>query len=988
MESVGDFEYNSKDLIGHGAFAVVFKGRRKKNPSFVVAIKSITKKNLAKSQNLLGKEIKILKELTELHHENVVALLDCKETPTNVYLVMEYCNGGDLADYLSAKGTLSEDTIRLFLRQLAGAMRALHAKGIVHRDLKPQNILLSHSIAGPKACPQPNEIRLKIADFGFARFLQDGVMAATLCGSPMYMAPEVIMSLQYDAKADLWSLGTIVFQCLTGKAPFQAQTPQALKTFYEKNANLAPKIPSGTSQELAELLMGLLRRNARDRMDFDHFFSHPFLKKGPNSSQHRHHSKGATPPVAVPQSKRSSGNACASAPLAHSPASQQATPTGSPIPGHLPPSPGALLYQETMKSPPEQQGAEGVCGSPVGSPMSARGSCSSGEEHDDFVLVPSHLPSTDNLSDSCSQAELPPNDLLDVSGKSPISKVRAGYLHASPPRPSYLPISEQTTSPAAAMLGKMGSEPIPVPSQRDAYQQIHGSYPVPPQLDNNNLEVTGATEQISPVRNSVPRSQPISMKRTSESQRTGTTDISSISPPSVQFTMGTPPGNGRRRSASGSSCGTPPPVTTWQVSPVTQCAVLGPTGRHGTPNSSPLRRSGVHCVSSAGVSSSPHLTGPLFGQGGPGMLPPILGSPTKLPGGHTGAMAFDNACCGQGSDRCGNLPVDWCARLHGNPLVPPFVTRTVTLPEITERAGMQRRPSFGLFPDPGDVFSSSPPQQTGGAAALEGPITFVAPELPEETLLEREHNETLAKLNFVLALADCVIELARSRTTPLSALTDSVACAAPPPQQATATASPPFQSTPGQATGSLDGLKRAEQLVLLVRALQLLSSGLNLATQELRASRLQPSTTVKNVVSMLNEKFHYCLSTCKQLNMPGLLQRAGVDPSTSSITADRILYNHAIEMVSCSSLATDQGLMSMCLQCQSAALDELFGNPQEQRCSGETLVCTAAARLHLCIRLNLMGAAGLAAGCGTSETSKSACTQPSLSKGQHSSPYH
>lgn len=79
------------------------------------------------------------------------------------------------------------------------------------------------------------------ADFGFARFLQDGVMAATLCGSPMYMAPEVIMSLQYDAKADLWSLGTIVFQCLTGKAPFQAHTPQALKSFYEKNANLGPK---------------------------------------------------------------------------------------------------------------------------------------------------------------------------------------------------------------------------------------------------------------------------------------------------------------------------------------------------------------------------------------------------------------------------------------------------------------------------------------------------------------------------------------------------------------------------------------------------------------------------------------------------------------------------------------------------------------------------------------------------------------------------
>lgn len=118
-------------------------------------------------------------------------------------------------------------------------MKALFAKGIVHRDLKPQNILLSHNCG--KTLPAPSKITLKIADFGFARFLQDGNMAATLCGSPMYMAPEVIMSLQYDAKADLWSLGTIVFQCLTGKAPFQAHTPQELKMFYEKNANLAPK---------------------------------------------------------------------------------------------------------------------------------------------------------------------------------------------------------------------------------------------------------------------------------------------------------------------------------------------------------------------------------------------------------------------------------------------------------------------------------------------------------------------------------------------------------------------------------------------------------------------------------------------------------------------------------------------------------------------------------------------------------------------------
>ncbi|XP_065321718.1 serine/threonine-protein kinase unc-51-like isoform X2 [Gordionus sp. m RMFG-2023] len=274
MEAIGDFEYNKKDLIGHGAFAVVFKGKRKKDEA-IVAIKSITKKNLSRSHSLLGKEIKILKELSQLKHENVVQLLDCKETSTQVYLIMEFCNGGDLADYLQNKGSLSEDTISLFFRQVAAALKALNAKGIVHRDLKPQNILLCYQIGTSKMCP--HHAILKIADFGFARFLQDGVMAATLCGSPMYMAPEVIMSLQYDAKADLWSIGTIMFQCLTGKAPFQAQSPQALKAYYEKTPNLKPNIPSSTSHELKTLLLRLLKRNARDRMEFDEFFNDKFF---------------------------------------------------------------------------------------------------------------------------------------------------------------------------------------------------------------------------------------------------------------------------------------------------------------------------------------------------------------------------------------------------------------------------------------------------------------------------------------------------------------------------------------------------------------------------------------------------------------------------------------------------------------------------------------------------------------------------------------
>ena len=238
-------------------------------------------------------------------------------------------------------------------------MVAMNSKGIVHRDLKPQNILLAHS--GKSRNPPPSDIVLKIADFGFARFLQDGVMAATLCGSPMYMAPEVIMSLQYDAKADLWSLGTIVFQCLTGKAPFQAQTPQALKQFYEKNSRLAPRIPSGTSQLFTHLLVNLLKRDAKDRIDFDAFSSHPFLQ--------------TAQPV-----KEATVEAGAKA-IAVSGAEQE--------PPMLPPSPAATQGLVRPRSPRQVGGAEKMETSETcrQSPDS-----SSDPEHDtDFVLVPNSL---------------------------------------------------------------------------------------------------------------------------------------------------------------------------------------------------------------------------------------------------------------------------------------------------------------------------------------------------------------------------------------------------------------------------------------------------------------------------------------------------------------------------------------------------------------------------------------------------------------------
>lgn len=767
MELVGNFEYNSKDLIGHGAFAVVFKGRHREK-QFPVAIKSITKKSLAKSQSLLGKEIKILRELSALHHENVVTLLACTEKDHNVYLVMEYCNGGDLADYLAVKGTLSEDTIRLFLCQLASAMKALYAVGVVHRDLKPQNILLSHSYG--KNLPAPSKITLKIADFGFARFLQDGNMAATLCGSPMYMAPEVIMSLQYDAKADLWSLGTIVFQCLTGKAPFQAQTPQELKMFYEKNANLAPKIPPGTSKEMTDLLMGLLRRNAKERMNFEMFFNHSFLQRQttPQNSEAPQSSQAATAGQPSSAKVTSPHQRTAMSPLQHQQLllrqQQQQQLHHQQQQQQLQHQQQQQQQQQLQQEQQKQQTLENnnvpvEIDDSVATLASANNTSNSSQDNsDDFVLVPSNLP-----IDPCSGN-------YDKSKPTRVPQTGSN-AQASPPRPSSLPISE----------------PKPVPSA--ARKLSRPQTQTPPKN----------------IPNAIPRSQPISMKRSEH--RNSNCDISSISPPAVQFAIGTPPSGGRRRSTSGGSLSeTPPPPTCWTVSPAS--------------HQSPLRRSGT---------SSPVLSNALSKL-------PALGSPTLM-----GATDNNNT--------------------H------PLGTRAFTLPEMGATGGLQSYLHDNNLDD--------------------HPIIFHAPELPAETLLDREHNETLAKLNFVIALTDCILEVADSRCAPLSALMS-------------ADAQPIAPHAP-------EHCKRAERLVLLVRALNLLSSGMHLASSQLQSGHLKPSNTVKNVLSMMHSRYRSTLCESKKLNGTGLLQRAGA----SNITADKILYDHAIQM------------------CQSAALDELFGNPED-----------------------------------------------------------
>lgn len=260
---VGDYVIGPR--IGWGSFAVVWRSRHRwLGTEF--AIKEIDKKHLNAS---MMKEISILRQI---NHPNIVRLFESIETEDRIYLVLEYCGGGDLGAYLNRHGRVSADVARHFMRQLAAGLQVLRENNLIHRDLKPQNLLLSSKDVTPS---------LKIGDFGFARYLTPQDLADTLCGSPLYMAPEIIQNQKYDAKADLWSVGAILFQLVTGRPPYGGNSQ--IELFQNILSSTELQFPQAALQVLhpdcVELCRRLLRRNPVERLTFEEFFTHKFLEE-------------------------------------------------------------------------------------------------------------------------------------------------------------------------------------------------------------------------------------------------------------------------------------------------------------------------------------------------------------------------------------------------------------------------------------------------------------------------------------------------------------------------------------------------------------------------------------------------------------------------------------------------------------------------------------------------------------------------------------
>ena len=258
--------YEIGKLLGHGTFAKVYHARNvKSNES--VAIKVIDKEKILKGGLIahIKREISILRRV---RHPNIVQLFEVMATKAKIYFVMEYVKGGELFNKV-AKGRLKEEVARKYFQQLISAVGFCHARGVYHRDLKPENLLLDE--AGD----------LKVSDFGLSavsdQIRQDGLFH-TFCGTPAYVAPEVLARKGYDAaKVDIWSCGVILFVLMAGHLPFHDQNIMAM---YKKIYKGEFRCPRWFTPELVRLLSRLLDTNLETRFTIPEIMENRWFKKG------------------------------------------------------------------------------------------------------------------------------------------------------------------------------------------------------------------------------------------------------------------------------------------------------------------------------------------------------------------------------------------------------------------------------------------------------------------------------------------------------------------------------------------------------------------------------------------------------------------------------------------------------------------------------------------------------------------------------------
>ncbi|XP_025062583.1 serine/threonine-protein kinase PLK3 [Alligator sinensis] len=253
--------YSKGRLLGKGGFARCYEMTDLSSHK-TYAVKVIPHSRVAKPHQ----RDKILHEIElhrDLHHKHVVKFSHHFEDAENIYIFLEHCSRKSLAHIWKARHTLLEPEVRYYLKQIISALKYLHLRGILHRDLKLGNFFINENM------------ELKVGDFGLATRLDAADQKKTICGTPNYLAPEVLLRQGHGPASDVWSLGCVMYTLLCGSPPFETSD---LKETYRCIKQVEYTLPAFLSAPARQLLAGILRRSPHDRPTLEEILDHEFFR--------------------------------------------------------------------------------------------------------------------------------------------------------------------------------------------------------------------------------------------------------------------------------------------------------------------------------------------------------------------------------------------------------------------------------------------------------------------------------------------------------------------------------------------------------------------------------------------------------------------------------------------------------------------------------------------------------------------------------------
>jgi len=265
-DKLADHYTMTNEVLGQGYFAVVKVGVDKKTGERV-AIK-VVNKELVEREETLNNEIEIL---SKVDHPNIVRMHAIFDTPEHLFIVMDLMDGGELYEEIIQRSVFSEQEAAVIIKQLLDSLVYLHGKGIVHRDLKLENLLLAKKGA----------LEVKLADFGLSRLFKPGGQMYTACGTPFYVAPDILLATDeagYGPNVDMWAVGVLLYILLSGRLPFSGDSDEELfKAILD--GDLVWKSPQfdDVSKDAKDLISHLIVVDTKERWNAEQALTHPFI---------------------------------------------------------------------------------------------------------------------------------------------------------------------------------------------------------------------------------------------------------------------------------------------------------------------------------------------------------------------------------------------------------------------------------------------------------------------------------------------------------------------------------------------------------------------------------------------------------------------------------------------------------------------------------------------------------------------------------------